>query len=546
MPELDEFDVGNFAATVALRDADVPCTADIGATDQELKEDREGTRDLFTKIAAEGVGFSCYGSDHKRYGRSEVIKAVKYVCEEWGKRYPSGPRIGVGNLSLSNGGRMEPHVSHTDGVDVDLAPFASTNEEIGLTWQSAKYSRSRTQELVDLVLNNPILGVRVILFNDPKINGVIPWSGHDNHLHVSFLPSVAGKQATSSSDLDGDLRFLTPFMKGDRVKKLQEGLNKVGATLTVDSIFGMDTDTAVRAFQQRYGLVVDGVVGPNTQNKLAELRKAQDQRATTTGKPVGQGFSLQKLIAENKFVRFEDLDKFELVDHPEFCQEVQSVLKSIGFLSVISGHYDGATREGLRRFKETNFLDGGDVLGPSTAKLMLKKAAKSPLLSNWEGGDREATTQAIIQEAKRQGIHYDSQIAYILATVEHETAHSFQPVKEAYYLGEPSAENTRKTFDYYPYYGRGYVQLTHAFNYRPYSTLLGIDLVSEPDLVMRPDISLFILVDGMKRGVFTGLKLDDFISGSEIDFFHARQIINGMDKAKQIQALASTWRTQFA
>ncbi len=131
---------------------------------------------------------------------------------------------------------MEPHVSHKDGVDVDLAPIASTNEEIGLTWQSEKYSRSRTQELVDLVLNNPILGVRIILFNDPKINGVSPWAGHDNHVHVSFLPSVAGKQITSSSDLDGDLRFLTPFMKGDRVKKLQEDLNKVGATLTVDSI----------------------------------------------------------------------------------------------------------------------------------------------------------------------------------------------------------------------------------------------------------------------------------------------------------------------
>jgi hypothetical protein len=191
-------------------------------------------------------------------------------------------------------------------------------------------------------------------------------------------------------------------------------------------------------------------------------------------------------------------------------------------------------------------LEGGDVLGPSTAISLLKKAAKSTLLPNWEGGNREASIQAIIQEAKRQGIQYDAQIAYILATVQHETADSFQPVRESYYLGEPAAENDRRTLFYYPYYGRGYVQLTHDYNYRPYSTLLGIDLVSDPDLVMRPDISLFILVDGMKRGVFTGLKLDDFISGSNLDFLHARKIINGMDQADLIQSYASNWHSQIA
>jgi peptidoglycan hydrolase-like protein with peptidoglycan-binding domain len=545
MSELSEFEVQNFAAA-ALRDADVPCTADIGQTDQELEEDKAGTRDLFIKIAAEGVGYSCYGPEQKRYGRSEVIKAVKHISESWGKRYPSGPRIGVGNLSLSNGGRMHPHVSHQTGVDVDLSPFVSTDEEIGVTWQDAKYSRSRTQELVNLILNNPILGVRVILFNDPKIKGVSPFSGHDNHLHVSFLPSIAGRQSEFSSDMDGDLRFLAPFMAGDRVKKLQEDLNKVGATLNVDSVFGRDTDMAVRAFQQRHGLAVDGIVGANTQSKLTELRKAQDQQASTSGKPVGTGFSLQKVISENRFVRFEDLNKSELVEHPEFCQEVQSILKATGFLTVVSGRYDSATQDGLRRFKETYFLEGGDVLGPSTAKVMLEKAARSTLLPNWEGGDRDATIQAIIQEAKRQGIVYYSQIAYILATVEHETANSFQPVKEAYFLGEPAAENTRKTFSYYPFYGRGYVQLTHEYNYRPYSTLLGIDLVSDPDLVMRPDISLFILVDGMKRGVFTKWKLDDFISGSEINFVEARRIINGTDKADHIGNIAKAWHAEIA
>jgi hypothetical protein len=327
MAGLNEFEVQNFAATLERRNADVPCTVDIGTTDVEIDEERAGTRDLFVKIAEAGAGYSCYGPEHKRYGRSEVLQAIKHVCGEWNKRYPSGPRIGVGNISLQNGGVMEPHVSHQDGVDLDLSPVASTNEEIGLTWDAPKYSQSRTQELVDLVLNNPILGVRVILFNDPNIKGVDPWAGHDNHLHVSFLPSAVGKKSDFSSDLDGDLRLLSPFMRGDRVKILQEDLNKVGASITVDSIFGSDTDSAVRAFQQRYGLTVDGIVGTNTQNKLIELRKVQNQQTSTTGKPIEKGISLQNLIDENKFISFEDLKQPDLVEHPEFCEEIQIILK---------------------------------------------------------------------------------------------------------------------------------------------------------------------------------------------------------------------------
>jgi predicted chitinase len=153
--------------------------------------------------------------------------------------------------------------------------------------------------------------------------------------------------------------------------------------------------------------------------------------------------------------------------------------------------------------------------------------------------------QAIIKEAHRQGITSQAQIAYILATVEHETADSFQPVKESYYLGEPEGENDRKTLPYYPFYGRGYVQLTWDYNYRKYSDVLGLDLVNDPDLVMRPDIALFILVDGMKFGVFTGITLDDCISNNGMDFLKARTIINGTDQAEKVQSYAMNWLAQL-
>lgn len=63
---------------------------------------------------------------------------------------------------------------------------------------------------------------------------------------------------------------------------------------------------------------------------------------------------------------------------------------------------------------------------------------------------------------------------------------------------------------------------------------------------MRPDISLFILIDGMKRGVFTGRKLRDYISPRNIDFYNARRIINGVDEAERIKGYAEVWQGTLA
>lgn len=59
--------------------------------------------------------------------------------------------------------------------------------------------------------------------------------------------------------------------KGAAVRQLQTDLNTAGASpkLAVDGDFGPATDRAVRAFQTKVGLVVDGIVGTQTRTALA-------------------------------------------------------------------------------------------------------------------------------------------------------------------------------------------------------------------------------------------------------------------------------------
>ncbi len=134
------------------------------------------------------------------------------------------------------------------------------------------------------------------------------------------------------------------------------------------------------------------------------------------------------------------------------------------------------------------------------------------------------------------------QIAYALATVGWETAWSFQPVEEGYYLGSKTRVKAfQKGLRYSPYFGRGYVQLTWKANYQLAKDKLGIDFVNKPQLALEKELAYRILTYGMHQGWFTKKKLSDYINGSKTDYKGARRIINGTDKAGMIAGYARSF-----
>jgi len=128
--------------------------------------------------------------------------------------------------------------------------------------------------------------------------------------------------------------------------------------------------------------------------------------------------------------------------------------------------------------------------------------------------------------------------AYGLATGWRETAKQMKPVKEAYWLSEDWRKNNLK---YYPWYGRGDVQLTWRTNYLRADKELGLcgSLAANPELALRPDISAKVMVMGMEEGWFVpGHSLPIHLPGSGNASFdqykQARRIINGTDAWEEI------------
>lgn len=154
------------------------------------------------------------------------------------------------------------------------------------------------------------------------------------------------------------------------------------------------------------------------------------------------------------------------------------------------------------------------------------------------------------------------QRAYILATVQHETADTWRPISErhdgpnrvAYFearygVGSRLAARLRNTKpgDGALFHGRGYVQLTGRWNYRVLSSAIAragvtVDLEARPDLACEPDVAYHVLRLGMLLGLFTGLPLSRYVTATRRDYWLARKVVNGLDRAEHIAALAVAWQ----
>ena len=181
---------------------------------------------------------------------------------------------------------------------------------------------------------------------------------------------------------------------GDSVKALQKRLKELGYyTGSVDGDFGENTEKAVKAFQERNGLTVDGKAGTNTMAKLNSSSAVKAATATATPKKSATATPKPKRTA-TPTPRKTATPTPKPTSTPNLTKEIylrdgssgkdvkrlQERLISLGWLTgTANSDFGGAVEAAVMAFqKKTSGLYDDGVAGPETLKaLYSNNAAKS-------------------------------------------------------------------------------------------------------------------------------------------------------------------------
>ena len=181
------------------------------------------------------------------------------------------------------------------------------------------------------------------------------------YVSVKDLAELTSEGEVSSGTLsDGTWggTVLRTGSTGSAVEQLQFWLNTLAQyessipSLTVDGVYGTGTANTVRAFQRKYGLTVDGVVGRTTWTEVYDqFRSIQSDNGTPNaypGTPLREGSAGQNV----RLVQF----------WLKIARTVYTNLESV----TVDGKFGAGTASAVRRFQRYFGLTADGVVGRTT------------------------------------------------------------------------------------------------------------------------------------------------------------------------------------
>ena len=183
------------------------------------------------------------------------------------------------------------------------------------------------------------------------------------YVSVKDLAELTSEGETFSGTLpDGSWNLGSSVLKqgstGSEVEQMQFWLSTLAQyessipSVTVDGVYGSGTAAAVRAFQRRYGLTVDGIVGRTTWTELYDqFRSIQSDNGTPNAYPgtaLREGSSGQNV----RLVQF-------------WLKIARTVYTSLANVTV-DGKFGSATAAAVRRFQSYFGLTSDGVVGRIT------------------------------------------------------------------------------------------------------------------------------------------------------------------------------------
>jgi murein endopeptidase len=118
-------------------------------------------------------------------GTDTLVRLVLDVIRDYRLAHPKAPKVVIGDLSRVRGGEIDEHVSHENGLDVDVY----------YPRRDRKLRPPRTVSQIDVRLTRDLLdrfvaaGASVVFvgWSTPlrsPAGVVVPYANHDNHMHV--------------------------------------------------------------------------------------------------------------------------------------------------------------------------------------------------------------------------------------------------------------------------------------------------------------------------------------------------------------------------
>ncbi|MFH7242598.1 MAG: peptidoglycan-binding protein [Spirulina sp.] len=183
------------------------------------------------------LGNSAVGDGDKYKGRGFVQLTGKHNYQKF------SAELGLGNRLVD-----DPELANDPQIAADLLALFLKSKEMGIRAALAMKDYAKARKYV----NGGSHGLDV--FTEAVQKGLALAKG-------GFSPqaSVASRPV---------LKLTTPNMQGEWVSKVQAALKADGIAVMVDGVFGPGTKKAVEDFQRKYSLGADGVVGPQTYERL--------------------------------------------------------------------------------------------------------------------------------------------------------------------------------------------------------------------------------------------------------------------------------------
>ena len=121
------------------------------------------------------------------YGHERTIRRIVDVLGTYRREHPKAPRVVIGDISFRDGGPMDQHVSHQNGLDVDVY-YPRRDGLLRAPTSPAQIDRRLAQILLDAFLK---AGAKVVFVGyTTDLRGpagvVAPYPNHENHMHVRF------------------------------------------------------------------------------------------------------------------------------------------------------------------------------------------------------------------------------------------------------------------------------------------------------------------------------------------------------------------------